>query len=282
MAQLSRPFQIALVAVGLLAAVWLFALRGHSSTSGQGSTPAASTPATPAAEAPKAATPSPTYHGSAPGVAGLSRAVTKAHEAVSTSQQNAKQLEQKSAQASGATPTPTGVSTTASPTTPATSAGGAKAPATKASPSVSSAPKHATPPRRGAASSAPAAQQAVEAELKQGKIAIVLFWNPKGADDLVTHRALQQMVRLHHNAGTARAAELSHGEKFFGMELGRKIAVHESPAGAVASYGTVTRGVQVFGTPTIVIINPKHRATVLTGSTDAYSIEQAIAEARGA
>ncbi len=44
MTQISRPFQIALAAVVLLAAVWFVALRGHSS-SGSSSTPAASAPA---------------------------------------------------------------------------------------------------------------------------------------------------------------------------------------------------------------------------------------------
>ena len=37
MAQISRPFQIGLVAVVALAGVWLFALHGHSSSSSSGS-----------------------------------------------------------------------------------------------------------------------------------------------------------------------------------------------------------------------------------------------------
>ena len=43
MAQLSRPFQIALGAVVLFAVVWFVALNGHGSSSS--STPVASTPA---------------------------------------------------------------------------------------------------------------------------------------------------------------------------------------------------------------------------------------------
>jgi hypothetical protein len=259
MAQISRPFQIALVAFGLLVAVWFFALRGHSSTTGSGSTASPSTPAAPAnapSAAEKAAAPSPIYHGAAPGVNGLSRAVAKAHEAVATSQTNAKQLEQKSAQASSATPQANSGGTAA---TPANSAASATASATKATPAGSTAHK-TVPSRKPATPTSLALQRSVEAELKHGKIAVLLFWNRKGADDVVSRNAVQQLVKKRHEAG--------------------KIAVHESPAGAVASYGSITTGVQVYGTPTILIINKRHVATTITGSTDAYSLEQAIDEAR--
>src|SRR6478609_2271246 len=167
MAQISRPFQIALVAFGLLAAVWFFALRGHSSTSGSGSTATPPAPPSAAAQAEKAAAPSPVYHGSAPGVNGLSRAVAKAHEAVATSQTNAKQLEQKSAQASSATPQAGNGGTAAAPTTSAGSTAGASASTTKSS----SVHKSAVPHKRAATPTSLALQRSVEAELKQGKIA---------------------------------------------------------------------------------------------------------------
>ena len=118
MTQISRPFQIALLAMGLFAAVWFFVLQGHSaSTTGSGSSasapsaPAQSGKATPQARPSRAPPPrsenatgcaEPVYHGSAPGVEGLTRAIDKAHGAVATSQQNAKALEEKSAQASSA------------------------------------------------------------------------------------------------------------------------------------------------------------------------------------
>jgi hypothetical protein len=254
MAQISRPFQIALVAFGLLAAVWFFALRGHSSTSGSGSSatpPAASAPASTPSASEKAAAPSSIYHGSAPGVNGLSRAVAKAHEAVATSQTNAKQLEKKSAQASSAATQAT------APAAPTTSAArfAAKAAVPSSSAHAKPAPhKPAVPPPTSLA-----LQRSVEAQLQSGKIAVLLFWNKKGADDVVSRSAVQQLKRS--------------------REAG-KIAVHESPAGAVASYGTITRGVQIYGTPTILIINQRHVATTITGSTDAYSLEQAIDEAR--
>jgi hypothetical protein len=260
MAQISRPFQIALVAVALLVAVWFFALHGHSSTSGSGSAATPAAPASPAASAKKAAAPSPVYHGPAPGVSGLTRAVAKAHEAVGTSQQNAKQLEQKSNQASSTTSPAGNGATTAPAASPSVST--TKTSATKAAPAGSTPHKPATAHKPAGATSNPALQRTVEAELAHGKIAVLLFWNRKGADDVVSHKALQQLMAKHHEAS--------------------KIAVHESPASAVASYGTITRGVQVYGTPTILIINKRHQATTITGSTDAFSIEQAIAEARKA
>src|ERR1700693_3649474 len=131
MTHISRPFQIALLAMGLFAAVWFVALRGQSgSTGGSGSTPASSTPAqagkppAPGGSAPgSAAAPTPIYHGAAPGVEGLTRAIAKAHEAVATSQQNAKQLAQSSAQASGdsSAGTSTAGSTTGNAHAPTTS-----------------------------------------------------------------------------------------------------------------------------------------------------------------
>src|SRR3981081_2694660 len=70
MAQISRPFQIALAALALFAIVWLLALRGHSSgTSESGSSSSAPS---------QSSRPSSVYHGSAPGVEGLTRDLAKA------------------------------------------------------------------------------------------------------------------------------------------------------------------------------------------------------------
>ncbi len=276
MAQLSRPFQIAFVAVCLLAAVWLFALRGHStSTSGSGSTavvspsaPAAPKPAsssstpsgsasTAAAEAKSAAKPTHVYHGAAPGVEGLTRDINRAHHAVAESQQNAKQLEAKSAQASGETAPAQTVSTTtpASGASTATAAPSAKAaaPSTKAT-TPATAHVGSGAPKAASGVTVARAQREVEAELKQGKIAVLLFWNPKGTDDVLVHRQVQL--------------------------LSKRAAVHDALASEVASYGSITRGVQIYATPTILVIDKAGKTITLTGLQDAFSIEQAIDEAR--
>ncbi len=247
MAQLSRPYQLALVAVALLAAVWVLALRGHSaSTSGSGSSPA---PA-PSKSVPKSTSPSSTtsHSPSAPGVEGLNRAIAKAHGAVATSQQNAKQLEEKSAQASSTAGT--SASTTSTGSTPAS---GSATHSSSTTHSSSAPPTHAA--TKGSGSALPARQRAVEAELSKGDVVVLLFWDPKGADDQAVHREV-------HSLG------------------GGKVAVHEAPASQVASFGSITRGVQVYGTPTLLIVGKHGQTRTLTGLQDAYSVRQAIDEAR--
>ncbi len=233
MAHVSRPFQIALAAVVLLGGVWLFALRGQSSPSGETSSKGSTPPA--AAHASK---PSSIYHGSAPGVEGLTKAIAKAHGAVTTSEQNARRLEQKSAQASGES------------AASATAAAPAKAAPTVASKSA----KAPASPAHAPASAAVAHQRAVEARLNEGHVVLILFWSPKGSDDRAVVHAVAGLGRGHVSTFMASADE-------------------------VASFGTVTRGVQIYGTPTLLVVGKSHQAKVLTGLIDSFAIQQAIAEA---
>jgi protein-disulfide isomerase len=101
-------------------------------------------------------------------------------------------------------------------------------------------------------------QLRVEAELKQGKIVTILFWNPKATDDQAVNEQLQSVVR----------------------KLRGGVVVHAALAKQIVSFGTIIRGVKVYGTPTVLIINQRGQAVTLTGYTDAYAIEQAIGEAR--
>ena len=257
MAQISRPFQIALVAFLLLAGVWLFALQGHSSSTNSSSATPASAPSTPAPASSAAGTSTAGSNTTAPGVAGLSRAVAKAHQTVTASQQSAKQVEGESASA------PQNATSTASTTT-------AAAPSTTKVTSVTTVHKsaagkttvhkvttvHKAPSKSGAAA-IPARQKTVKAELAKGNIVAILFWNHHGADDVAVQRALKPLVKS-----------------------GKKISVQEVAPGQVAAFGSVTRGVQVYGTPTILIVNKHGQTTTLTGLQDTYSIQQAIAEAR--
>lgn len=245
MAQLSRPFQIALAAVALLAAVWLFALRGHEPSAGgsePGAAPAAA-PTSPATSPTAKATGSTAQAPKLPGQKGLETAIDKAHGAVATSQRNAAELERKSSRASGE-----GASTSAAAPKHATSA-----PATPAKPAAPS--THMAAPKTSNAATAPALQRAVEGELARGDVVVLLFWDPRGADDQAVHAEVRS---LHAT----------------------KLAVHEAAPGEVAAFGTITRGVQVYGTPTILVVDRKGHTQVLTGLQDAYAIGQAIAEAR--
>ncbi len=194
MTQLSRPFQIALVAVAFFVLVWFVALRGHNSSTSSGAS----------ASAPAQAS----SHGS---------------------------TTVKSARAS--------VKRRASNTA-------------KSAPATAKRPAVAKP--HSAAETIPSMQAAVESELHQGKTVLILFWNPHGSDDVAVHQQLQ---------ATARS-------------LRGQVAVHEASASQVGSFGSVTRAVQVYQTPTLLIVNAHGQTTTITGLTDAFSIEQAVSEAR--
>jgi len=308
MAQLSRPYQIALGAMVLLALVWVVAFRGHTTSSS--STPVASTPAvapapTAASEAAAAAAPTKIYHGAAPGVEGLTRAINHAHGAVATSQGEAHQVETASAQPTGTGAggaaastaaagssqttatgsTPAGAAVTVSKSTTVTSSKHAAAASTSVTVTKSAAPTKVAPragkPASTKSNAIPPHQAAVESELKHGEVAVVLFWNPRGADDDAVHTELEVLLAAHHEIRSVGHVKLVQKLlKIVGLELDRKIAVHYASAAQVSSFGSFTKTVQVYGTPTMLIINRHGAISTLTGLTDAFSIEQTIDEAR--
>jgi hypothetical protein len=238
MAQLSRPFQIALAAVVVLAGVWLFALQGRfTSTSGTGSSPAVSTttPVTPIARKPTHAS--------------TKAASPRASGTHSSTRSSSHKLSRSSAHApvhhASKTVTRTVTKTPARPVT--------KTPAKTVTKSPTSAAHKGT---SGAATVTLSGQHAVEADLAKGDVVVLLFWNPNGTDDVSVHHAVQAVKSANH------------------------VAVQEAAASQVASFGSVTRGVQVYATPTIFVIAKSKKAIVLNGVQDAFAIKQAIAEAR--
>lgn len=257
MTHISRPFQIALAALVLLVAVWFLALRGHSggessSSSSSAPTSASSSPASPSASqsAPGGGTPASkggVYHGSAPGVEGLSRAIQKARGAVAQSQQNAKQ--RGSAQSSSG-------AQKHSARTQTSQSQSAKQTQTQQKQSQQAQNSQ----QSKAASGVPAMQAVVEGELKHGQVVALLFWNPKGAVDATVRRELRA------------AGHAQHG----------KLAVHVARSNQVGSFGSFTHAVQVYSTPTILLINAKGETSSLTGLTDSFSIGQAIKEVKRA
>jgi hypothetical protein len=270
--------------VCLFAGVWFFALRGRStSTSGSASTtavtasaPAASKPARCAATG-SAATAAVTakakaeaktghiYHGPVPGLEGLTRDIARAHGAVA---------------ATGEAPSTSSA--------PASSHSSSSAAATTHHPAKTTAPAASTPTvktrpikEKSGVGGTPARQVLVEDALHEGKIAVILFWNPKGVDDTIVNYELRLLEAVHHLIkAQPRTAQLRKALKASGLELEKRFAAFVSTAGQVASYGSITRGVQVYGTPTVLIVNKSGKTAVLTGVQDAFSIEQAIDEAR--
>jgi hypothetical protein len=263
-AQLSRPYQIALGAVVVLGLVWAIALRGHA---GNPSEPTPTPPRAPApapsaaAEAKAAAAPSSVYHGAAPGVEGLTRAIAKAHGAVATSQQNASRLQGKSREASGESRG----STAAPPRVAAAKDAAGVVTTQKSIVAGSLARKQARAHRQRASSfrrqsGRPAAQVAVEREVAHGKTVMLVFWNPKSSVD--------RGVR-------AQAKALAGGSK-------GTVTLHAAHASQVGMFGSVTEVVHVYQTPTILIVNKHGLVSTLTGLTDVFSLEQAVREARSA
>ena len=269
MAQLSRPYQIALAALVLAVVMWFIAFGRHSrSTSG----PSPSAPAQSASSGSGSGAGSRhIYHGSAPGVEGLSKDIAKAHGAVETSESYNKHLEEKSANSTGESagsrtaPASAPAHKTHKPAAHAPAAAThahAHAPAarTHAPARHHAAPAPATKPHTTQTSpttGVPSGQRAVEGTLTHGKVALLLFWNPNGADDAAVH-------------GQVRTVGHSH----------LPVVVYEGNAKDVASFGAITRQVPVYGTPTILIVGVKGRTSSLTGLQDAFAIEQAIDEAR--
>jgi hypothetical protein len=262
MAQLSRPYQIALAAVAVLGLVWAVALRSHGSNPGEPALTSSVT-STPAKSASSAGTTAGTkgtagttkiYHGAAPGVEDLTRAIAKAHGAVAASQQNAHQLERRSSEASGESQSANAAKSVAA----------AKSSTSKQNSIVASAGAHKTVTRTHSHRTVKAhvgrspRQVQVETELAHGKTVMLVFWTPRSSVD---REVLAQADAL---AGGSRG----------------KVAVHAALPSQVDLFGSITEVVHVYQTPTILIVNRRGVVSTLTGLTDVFSLEQAVREAR--
>jgi len=254
MAQLSRPYQIALAALGVLALAWFAVLhRPGSGSSEPAPAPSAHiSGASSNSSSPGASTS--TYHGAAPGVTGLTRDIAKAHGAVATSERNAAQLKSKSAQASNE-------ATSSTASAPAAQ----HATSTASHVAVHKTVVHKPAAAHGSAAATTATQTAAQRvvlkhELKQGKTVLLLFWNPKASDDKSVRNALLSISG----------------------HLKGQVAVHVALASQVGRYGSMTRNVEVLQTPTLLVVGKKGLAVTMTGLVDQYAIEQAIREAKTA
>lgn len=276
MAQLSRPFQLALVLVAVLALAWFTVLRAHLSTnaptsSSSGSSTPSSTTASSAGKAGEfehdEGRPTPVYHGAAPGLHGLSKDIRRAHETVGASQAEAHRLEGGSTtspvKAGGSAPAaaPSAASSTVKSSDPASLTDRRKASVTHPQSLAAKHPAavtHSAQAGAGHHASGPVSRAStVESQLHAGRIVLLLFWSPGSSEDRAVHAQVQAA----------------------GRSLKARVALDFAKAGEVGSFGTVTRDISVLQTPTLLIINQKGLATTITGLTDAFSIEQAVREA---
>jgi hypothetical protein len=255
MSQVSRPVQALLLVTLLFAAVWLVALRPKSASGGGAS---ASAPAAPAQTTP-----------AAPGVGGLKSAVDKAHGAVTTASGDAQRATRSSADGTASTSAAPAAQApaTADAGRPAASAG---APASHVSSgSTTSASGAASHPASGGrttthAAGTPAPHRlvangavgSVRAALRAHKAVAVAFVDSSTADSQAVER------------------ELLHVSRFGGRAFLLSV-----PLADLSAYAFITKAVEVTVAPTVVIVDPRHRATTIVGFADRGEIEQRLADA---
>ncbi len=255
MTQISRPFQIALGAVVLLALVWVLALHAHQSN--------------PSEPVPTSA-PIPTAASKAAEDATAHRRVDRRTSAHKTQAAPHKTVVHK-----------TVVATHGTATDPHTTV------RVQRKVVVTRSHRTATPPHRAASVShkaivipsthavnapsgrsdssavkhkAPAEQLAVEAELAHGKTVMLVFWNPHSSVDQEVH---------------SQVSALASGSK-------GTVVMHSALASQVNVFGSITEVVRVYQTPTILIVNRHGVVSTLTGLTEVFALQQAVNEAKHA
>jgi len=193
-----------------------------------------------AAPAPSAAQTTPApVSGAAPGTQGLARAVDKAHQAVTTADQAGERAAGNAASTTGGA-----AATRAVAPAQARAHAPARAHANRGA-HVSTKPIHTHGP-----------VASVREALRLHKAIAIAFVDSATADSRSVDREL-----LH----------VSHfGGKAFTLSV---------PLADLSDYGFITKSVEVTVAPTVVIVDPRRRATMIVGATDRVEIEQRLADA---
>jgi hypothetical protein len=132
-----------------------------------------------------------------------------------------------------------------------------KTAAGSAAPSSSARSKAAAAKRERASRAVAAGRDAaVVRDIKRGKVVVLLFWNPDGADDIATRGAVRDLD-LH----------------------GGRVVVRVVPITRVAQYPSITSGVKIAQSPTTVVIGRKRETRVIVGLTEPREISQAVGDA---
>jgi hypothetical protein len=267
MVQLSRPFQVVLAAFVLFAIAWFALLHRPASGSSSGSGSANVATPHPHPHAPLRTGSSATAHRAGSDAAGARGVSATRHTTHGTSSSaHAVRVTHTATPGTGHTrvavhtrTSRAGAHHVVTRSTSATVVAGARSKSATAPRRAQPASRVPTSPAKSRSPSTPAMQATVAGELKQGKVALLLFWNPKSASDNAVHEQVEVVAH----------------------KLGRGVVVHTASAGQVGEFGSITRDIQVYQTPTLLIVNPKAQVTTVTGYTDAYALEQTIREARG-
>jgi hypothetical protein len=255
MAQISRPFQIALGAVLVLALVWMFAVRAHNSNPSQAASVGAPAPRIvsktereAAARRDAARRTEARRHAPATHKTSLAAHRTTTHTTVAVAHKTSPSSS-RTVVGSHRTTTGTHKSASVSHKTVVRSSTHAV--------SHSNTDPHRTVTTRHAR---PAEQIAVEAELAHGKTVMLVFWNPHSSVDQEVH---------------SQAGALVSGSK-------GAVVMHSALANQVNMFGSITEVVRVYQTPTILIVNSHGVVSTLTGLTEVFALQQAVREAQHA
>jgi hypothetical protein len=182
--------------------------------------------------------------GAAPGTAGLTRAVDKARGAATTGNGDATRAERTGA--AGAAPARPASGSQPTAATGAGSRAAAMPTEPQARPGVASAPRRAANSR----------VRTVKAALRDHRAVAIAFVDPRTAD------------------ARAVAGEIRHVSRFGGRAV--TLAV---PLASLSDYEFITKSVEVTVAPTVVIVDPRRRATTIVGFADRGEIEQRLADA---
>lgn len=93
-------------------------------------------------------------------------------------------------------------------------------------------------------------------DITRGKVVVLLFWNPKGADDVATRGAVRRLSR--------------HGGK---------VAVHVIPISRVGQYESITQDVTINQSPTTLVVDRQRRSRAIVGLSERGELRQAVDDA---
>jgi hypothetical protein len=304
MAQLSRPYQIILGVVVVFGLIWAVALRSHSSNPSE---PTASAPKAPNSAAangssggnPAAATP--VYHGAAPGVEGLTKAIAKAHGVVAESQRNVQEQANRAhaltgeAQASATTTHTTAAGKiTQSVTVTHKTSGAAPSLAHR---TVTSSRKTSTQAHGTTTTVTHTSTTTVHKATPVHRVAAPTDKPTVRVHSTVKHSSTKsaQQVAVEHELAQGKTVMLffwtpsstvdqqnAAQAKTLADRSKGTVTLHLALANQVGEFGTITEVVHVYQTPTILIVNKHGVVSTLTGLTDVFALEQAVQEAQSA
>jgi hypothetical protein len=100
------------------------------------------------------------------------------------------------------------------------------------------------------------AAMAVLEDVARGKVAVLLFWDPRLTDDRFVHRTVMGLDRR-----------------------GGKVRVHKSPISKLADFEPITSGVPVVTSPTVLVIDRAGRARTVSGLTVPGELEELVGKA---